>query len=307
MPVPKVNAKIDVNKVWEGNVIEPGGTILSDGHWGVEATAIADKKRRTSLAKPTEERTFPAAEAKARVWDKIVANATKPLQEVGALDIKGVDVALYTLPGDTLVPLSAARVRFIQSITGATELRGADPGPESHFGQDGATGRSVLQGRRAGGHPDCPTATRRISTWRSRARRWAWRRRRKTPAPEAEEPETPAAETKPEYRIGDTVRYDGKEYEVGWVTDGGVLRLQDPETHERVHNFVTASSVELVRKAGDNAEIPHFESPEPGEETDIAAAAGLDADDLINELAAELQAQSIPRRQSRNRAPKVRA
>ena len=137
VPVPKMNQKGDKRyKVWEGNVAVDGD-LLSDWNWMVASGAVTNKKRAVTLnAKGQQTRSNPAKILKEK-WDEITAAATKPLSEVGHVEYDKVDRAIFALPDETPISLSALRVRYIQAITGATELRGSEPRKPVVFYKDG--------------------------------------------------------------------------------------------------------------------------------------------------------------------------
>jgi hypothetical protein len=81
---------------------------------------------------------YPEDGVRSGAWDKYVASSTEPMQEVGTVVQGNVDVAMYTLPDGSVVPLSAKRARFIQALTGADEVRGSDPAKGVAFYKGGS-------------------------------------------------------------------------------------------------------------------------------------------------------------------------
>src|ERR1035441_6697901 len=69
------------------------------------------------------ERKFPEDKVKSGYWDGLSEKPAEPLNEVGTVENSGIDIALYTTKDGDILPLSAKRVRFIQAVTGATEVR----------------------------------------------------------------------------------------------------------------------------------------------------------------------------------------
>jgi hypothetical protein len=121
MPSPAMNEKVGAKKVWEGNVVN-GDTYLSDGSTIISAESIRDKKRLASMK--NGERKFPEDKVRSSYWDEIATKPTEPVGELGMVNSSDIDVALYVAKdGAEILPLSAKRVRFIQSVTGATEVR----------------------------------------------------------------------------------------------------------------------------------------------------------------------------------------
>lgn len=142
MASPRMNDSDGPQKVWNGNVAE-GGTLLSDGHSAIDSTAILDKKRAASLRnKGDNTRSIQESVVRSGAWDKITGAAKQPLEEIGTfpgIDIGtgNPDTAVYALPDGTAIVFSAKKVRFIQSLTGATEVRGSTPKHGAAFYRNG--------------------------------------------------------------------------------------------------------------------------------------------------------------------------
>jgi 2'-5' RNA ligase len=80
------------------------------------------------------------------------------------------------------------------------------------------------------------------------------------PTEDGKKPEIP---TKPAYspKIGDIVEKDGKQYEVGFVNQGGSVRLQSPETKERIAGWHSSKDLKPVEGSSTLTEAPASEQP----------------------------------------------
>jgi hypothetical protein len=99
----------------------------------IDVSAITDKKRAASVAaRGGQEKSVSEGVVRGQAWDKIVSQAKQALEEVGYFSGSDLgpghpETVAYTLKNGDIVPLSAKRVKLIQSLTGATELRGSSP------------------------------------------------------------------------------------------------------------------------------------------------------------------------------------
>ena len=109
---------------WKGNFTE--GDLAFDGKNLIDTNAIKDKSRVESLKAPskTEFEKYPKESAE-KAWNSIKKAATTKLEEIGHAEQKGIDYAVYAMPDDTAIILSAKQVRLIKSLTGFDEARGS--------------------------------------------------------------------------------------------------------------------------------------------------------------------------------------
>jgi 2'-5' RNA ligase len=74
------------------------------------------------------------------------------------------------------------------------------------------------------------------------------------------------------WKSGELVTYKGKPYEIGYA-NGGIVKLSDRATHERVHNFVPFTSEDLKRDTTE-PEKP-TKRPQPGDRVQVNMHTGM--------------------------------
>ena len=126
LPMPKINEK----GLWGGNMLAEGD-LVSDGHMMFDTRFVEDKKRLAPLRKRGDSSKVIPQDKVREAFDKAIAQATHPLQELGQAEhgVKSGAMAYAFLVDDQdhIYPFSARFIRWARGLTGADEVRGFAP------------------------------------------------------------------------------------------------------------------------------------------------------------------------------------
>lgn len=115
-----------IRSAWGGNGAE-SGDIITDGHIAVLRSAIKDPSKLVALSAKAKDKTYSESAVK-KFYDPAVESATKPLTEMGWKKI-GENKNLFYFDADRKVySVDPDLVKLVQSVTGANEVRGSEPG-----------------------------------------------------------------------------------------------------------------------------------------------------------------------------------